>query len=205
MLLFAEYPHRKLSFAIITITLFLVMALLVKLVFFPDIEFVDTPVSAQPVFVGTKPPPFAQKSAELEKTSVLPPEVELTGIVYGANGQRLAIVSVNKTPELIVRIGDLIFAASTVTEINLNSLTYRHGSNLIRVVMQSRSPPSQGNVASETQIRSAQEVPDKDNTLPGFVKGTGPIRQQSPSDVENGNAEFRQAFEQKMKSFQLPP
>jgi len=150
--------------------------------------------TAQPIFNQVQSKPPAKESVVSEGEITPPPEIQLSGIVGGANGQQLAIISVNKAPELIVHVGDQIFASSTVTEINLDSLTYRHGSNLIRVAMKSHAPSSQGSAASNTE-----------NSQPGFAKSTGQIGQQRPSDAKNGNVEFRQAFEQKMKSLQQRP
>ena len=72
----------------------------------------------QPVLNATKSQLYSEKPLEPKKEVTSSPKVLLTGIVGGANRQRLAVVSVNKSPESIVRVGDPIFADSTVTEIN---------------------------------------------------------------------------------------
>lgn len=192
----ARPQRQKLAYVACAIALTILFALLSKGfgLFAEDGTDKAVAPTAPPVFNEAKSKQYSQARMVSESEITPPPEIQLNGIVGGANGQQLAIISVNKAPESMVRVGDLIFAASTVTEINLDSLTYRHGSNLIRVEMKSRAPSSQGSAASNTE-----------NTQPGFAKSTGQIGQQSPSDAQNGNVEFRQAFEQKMKSFQSRP
>ena len=159
----------------------------------------------QPVLNATRPQLYSAEPLTLKSVITPPPQVQLSGTVGGADGQRLAVVSVNKSPETVVRVGDAIFAASTVTEINQDSMTFRHGSNLIRVVMQDRVASPQGITSFAKPSTNELQVATKENTVPGLIANTGTAGPQSSDDLKNGNAEFRQAFERKMNSLQTRP
>ena len=161
--------------------------------------------TAQPVFNETKSKLPAQERGVSEIEITPPPKIQLSGIVGGADGHQLAIISVNKAPESIVRVGDQIFAASTVTEINQDSLTYRHGSDLIRVLVQGNAALTQTSAGSAKSASNEQPVAKQEDLLLGLMKITGTAGQQSSADSKNGNVEFREAFEKKMNSLQTRP
>jgi len=202
----ATRPTIKLVYATVAIAVVVTGVWVSKLKVFSGAKAEGPAVQVmQPVLNATKSQLYSEEPFEPKKEVTSSPQVLLSGIVGGANGQRLAVVSVNKSPESIVRVGDPIFADSTVTEINQDSLTYRHGSNLIRVVMQDRNVPPQGKVSTAQIPKNELDVPLKENTLPGFVASAGTAGQQSPANSKNGNVEFREAFEKKMKSLQTRP
>jgi len=202
----ATRPSVKLGYAAAAIALMFLGFWLLDVKIFSSAEAEKPAVQIkQPVLNAAQPRQYPVEPLTLKNEAATPPQVQLSGIVGGANGQRLAVVSVNQSPESIVRVGDPIFAASTVTEINQDSLTYRHGSNLIRVVMQDRNMPPQVKVSTAQIPKNEADVSPKENTLPGFVASAGTAGQQSPANSKNGNVEFREAFEKKMKSFQTRP
>ena len=201
-------PQRqKLAYAACAIALAIFTALVFKVfgLFAEDGFGKAAAPTAQLVFNETKPKLAAQEREISGNEITPPPKIRLSGIVGGADGQQLAIISVNKAPESIVRVGDPIFAASTVTEINLDSLTYRHGSNLIRVFIQGNTATSQTNVGLAKLVNNEQPVVKQEDLLPGLMKITGAAGQQSSVDSKNGNVEFREAFEKKMNSLQPRP
>jgi len=202
----ATRPSVKLAYAAVAIALVLSGFWVFEVKVFSSAKADDPAVQVkQPVLNATRPQLFLAEPLALKNEIVPPPQVQLSGIVGGANQQRLAVVSVNKSPESIVRVGDSIFAASTVTEINQDSLTYRHGSNLIRIVLQDRNAPSQGRASSGQLPNSELKVAAKENTFPGLIANTGTAGPQSSDELKNGNAEFRQAFEKKMNGLQPRP
>ena len=204
---FAGPQRQKLAYAacVIALAVFTVLVFKVFGLFVEDGPGKAVAPTAQPVFIETKSKLPAQGRAVSENEITPPPKVQLSGIVGGADGQQLAIISVNKAPELLVRVGDQIFAASTVTEINQDSLTYRHGSDLIRVFIQGNAAPTQTSVGSANPTSNKQPVARQEDLLPGFMKSTGTAGQQSSAESKNGNVEFRQAFETKMNSLQTRP
>ena len=202
----ATRPSFKLAFAAVAIALLFSVVWVAKVKVFGGAKADDPTVqSKQPVLNATKPHVFSEDPPVRKDEIGPPPQVELSGIVGGAEGQRLAVVSVNKSPESIVRVGDAIFAASTVTEIKQDSMTFRHGSNLIRVVMQDRPASPQGIASSTQALTNEPQVAIKENTVPGLKANTGTAGLQSSDESKNGNAEFRQAFEKKMNSLQTRP
>ena len=205
-LLPATRPSVKLAYAASAIALVLLGFWLLDVKIFSSAEAEKPAVELkQPVLNAPQAQLYSAEPLTLRSEVTPPPQVQLSGIVGGADGQRLAVVSVNKSPEAVVRVGDAIFAASIVTEIKQDSMTFRHGSNLIRVVMQDRRASPQG-IASSTQASTNEpQVATKENTVPGLMANTGTAGPQSLGDLKNGNVEFRQAFEQKMKSFQSRP
>jgi len=199
-------PSGKLAYFMVAVALVLSGFWLFEVKVFSSAKAEDPAVQVkQPVLNATRPQLYSAEPLKSKSEITPPPQVQLSGTVGGADGQQLAVVSVNKSAETIVRVGDTIFAASTVTEIKQDSMTFRHGSNLIRVVMQDRPASPQG-IASPTQaLTNEPQVATKENTVPGLTANTGIAGLQSSGEPKNGNVEFRQAFEQKMKSFQSRP
>ena len=202
----ATLPSVKLAYATVAIALVLSGFWVFEVMVFSSAKVEDPAVQVmQPVLNATRQQLYSAEPLTLKSEVTPPPQVQLSGTVGGEDEQRLAVVSVNKSPETIVRVGDTIFAASTVTEIKQDSMTFRHGSNLIRVVMQDRPASPQG-IASFTQaLTNEPQVATKENTVPGLMASTGTAGLQSSGESKNGNAEFRQAFEKKMNSLQTRP
>ena len=199
-------PSGKLAYFMVAVALVLSGFWLFEVKFFSSAKAEDPAVQVkQPVLNATQSQLYPVEPLALQNKGTTAPQVQLSGIVGGANGQQLAIISVNKAPESIVRVGDQIFSASTVTEINQDSLTYRHGSNLIRVVMQDRRAPPQSEASSAQLPTNELQIAAKEMSVPGFIANTGTAGPQSSDGLKNGNVEFRQVFEQKMKSFQSRP
>ena len=202
----ATRPGDKLGYAILAIALVLSGFWLLKVKIFSSAEAEKPAVQVkQPILNAAQPQQYPLEPMALKNEVTTPPKVQLSGIVGGVDGQRLAVISVNKSPEAVVRVGDLIFAVSTVTEINQDSLTYRHGSELIRVVMQNHKRPPQGEASSAQLPTNELQPVTNENAVSGFRTNTGTAGSQSSGDLKTGNVEFRQAFEQKMKSFQSRP
>ena len=201
----ATGPSGKLAYATVAVALMLLGFWVFEVKIFSSAKTEDSAVQVKhPVLNATRPQLYSAEPLTLKNEVIPPPQVQLSGTVGGADGQRLAVVSVNKSPETIVRVGDTIFAASTVTEIKRDSMTFRHGSNLIRVVMDDR-PASPQNIASSTQASTSEpQVATKENTVPGLMANTGIAGLQSSGESKNGNAEFRQAFEKKLNSLRPP-
>ena len=202
----ATRPSIKLAYTTVAVALALLSFWVFEVKVFSSTKVEDPPVQVkQPVLNVPRPQLNSAEPLMLKSEVTPPPQVQLSGTVGGVDGQRLAVVSVNKSPEIIVRVGDTIFAASTVTEIRQDSMTFRHGSNLIRVVMQDR-PASPKGIASSTQASTNElQVATKENTVSGLMANTGTAGLQSSGESKNGNADFRQAFEKKMNSFQQRP
>ena len=202
----ATRPSVKLAYATVAIALVLSGFWVFNLKVFSSAEAEKPAVQVkQPVLNVTQPQLYSAAPLTLKSEVTQPPQVQLSGTVGGADGQRLAVVSVNKSPEAVVRVGDTIFAATTVTEIKQDSMTFRHGSNLIRVVMQDRPASPQGIASSTQALTNEPQVATKENTVPGLMANTGTAGLQSSDESKNGNAEFRQAFERKMNSLQTRP
>lgn len=201
-----ESSRKKLVNAAFFIVLVVFLGLLSKVsgLFADDDRGSAIALATKPLVSETKSTPRLQERVKPENEIGPPPQVELSGVVGGAEGQRLAVVSVNKSLEAVVRVGDTIFAASTVTEIDQDSLTYRHGSNLVRVVIQDRKALPQNKASSAQLPNNELQVPAKENILPGFIANTGTGGQQSSVESKNGNAEFRRAFENKVNSLRSP-
>ena len=202
----ATRPSVKLAYATVAIALVLSGFWVFDLKVFSSAKAEDPAVQVkQPVLNAAQPQQYPVEPMALKNEVTTPPQVQLSGIVGGVDGERLAVVSVNKSPEAVVRVGDLIFAASTVTEIKQDSMTFRHGSNLIRVVMQDRVASLQGRAYSTQPSTNEPQVATKENTVSGLMANTGTVGLQSSGESKNGNAEFRQAFEKKMNSLQTRP
>lgn len=203
----AKPQNPKFAYAVWFIVLAVLLATLTKvLLLSADKGPGDaTAPTAQPAVSETKSKLRSPERVASETVSVPPPQVELSGVVGEADGQYLAIISVNKSPESMVRVGNLIFGVSTVTEINQDSLTYSYGSDFIRVALQNRKATPQAKASAERPPINELQDAAMQNTFPGFVANTSIARQQSSVDSKNGNVEFRQAVEQKMKSLQQRP
>ena len=195
----------KLAYAAVLVALVLSGFWVFKVMVFSSAKVEDPAVQIkQPVLNATQPQLYSAEPLMLKSEVTPPPQVQLSGTVGGADGQRLAVVSVNKSPETIVRVGDTIFAASTVTEIKQDSMTFRHGSNLIRVAMHDRLASPPGVVSSTQALTNEPQVATKENTVPGLMANTGTAGLQGSGESKNGNAEFRQAFEKKLNSLRPP-
>jgi hypothetical protein len=156
--------------------------------------------SADPPRIPPKPPSESAPSVSLPVSPtaaapapvVLPsaaPSVVLSGVVVGADGGNLAIVSVDRRPERMVRVGDDLANATTVERIDDDSMTYRFAGQQRRVEVQSAR-----NVAATAK----PEAPPK--PLPGFVVGAPTLARADGAGPGSGNDRFRQAVARKTQA-----
>ncbi len=123
--------------------------------------------------------------------------IRLAGVAVGVNQLRMGIISVNNKPDIVVRVGDLLEGSWAVAEIDVDSLTYQNDSRKIKVFVESVKDMYVNQMASLSKNKnSASEVVD--SPLPGFIKRSPSEFNVSMPVLPNGNAEFRQAVEQKM-------
>lgn len=117
------------------------------------------------------------------------PQVVLSGVVVGAGGGNLAIVSVDRRPETMLRVGDELTPSATVVHIDDGSMTYRFAGRQTRVQVQS----VRGASATAQSVAPARP-------LPGFVAGAPPLARPGGTEPGRGNDAFRQAVAKKAQA-----
>ncbi len=147
-----------------------------------------------PTGIDTRPAPIAQAVATPAPATSRPdtaalPTVVLGGVVAGSDHDNLAIASVDRGPQVLLRVGDSIGGTATVVRIDHDSMTYRSGGNEVRVFVR----PAPSAVATATP-----NPPVK--TYPGFVAAAPAIARANGAEPGSGNEAFRQAFETKMQA-----
>ncbi len=101
----------------------------------------------------------------------------------------MAIVSVDRRPEMLMRVGDALGASATVVRIDDASMTYRlAGKELSVVVKQSAS------------VTAAVQPIAPPKQYAGFVAAAPAIARGAGSEPGSGNAAFRQAVEKKFQA-----
>lgn len=150
------------------------------------------PVEAGPVPVAAVAPPApAMTGALLPPTPVATPiAVVLSGVVTGIDRQQLAIVSVDRGPVSLLRVGDSINGSSHVLRIDGESMTYRQGGSDVRVFV------SAGPGTPAVAAPAAAQV----KTYPGFVAAAPSIARASGTEPGSGNEAFRQAVDKKLQA-----
>jgi hypothetical protein len=137
------------------------------------------------------PRPSASTSTGLSAPGIAPiaPIVALSGVAMGADGGNLALVSVDRRPEMLLRVGDLLGPSATVVRIDADSMTYRFAGIERRVIVKpSDKAPAQPGPAAQPP------------RLPGFVPGAPAMARVNGLEPGSGNEAFRQAVEKKMQA-----
>jgi hypothetical protein len=144
--------------------------------------------SAAPAALAIAPP--AVPASWPAATASGAPSVVLSGVALGVDRGNVAIVSVNQGPDVLVRVGDAMTAATTVLRIDDASMTYRFANTELRVFVK----PLQANTAAAlTPI-----APPK--PMPGFVAGAPAMARAPGVEPGSGNEAFRQAVEKKIQA-----
>ena len=118
--------------------------------------------------------------------------VVVTGVAVGSDGRNLALVSIDRRPEMLLRVGDTMPGAATVVHIDDTSMTYRRGGVDFRVSVQA---------ALAAQAGVAMNAPDvHPKTYPGFVAGAPAMARAAGTEPGSGNDAFRQAIEKKLQA-----
>ena len=117
------------------------------------------------------------------------PSVVLSGVVVGVGGGNLAIVSIDRRPETMLRVGDAVSNTGVVSQIDENSMTYDVAGQPRRVVVEP------GRSVAATAKAAAPAKP-----LPGFVTGAPPMARASGVEPGSGNDNFRQAVARKAQA-----
>ena len=127
--------------------------------------------------------------AESASATPVAPGVVLTGVAVGIDGHNLALVSIDKRPELLLRVGDTMPGPATVVHIDDTSMTYRRAGIDFRVPVKA----AQAGVALAKPDAQAK-------TYPGFVAGAPAMARASGTEPGSGNDAFRQAIEKKLQA-----
>lgn len=139
---------------------------------------------------NTAPRPTVSSLAPAPVDAPAAPLVVLTGVVVAAGGVgNLAIVSVDRRPEMLIRVGDALGVAATVVRIDDDSMTYRIAGNELLVLVK-QSP----NVAATAKPHAAPKQ------YPGFVAAAPAMARGPGSEPGSGNEAFRQAVEKKFQA-----
>ena len=139
---------------------------------------------------NTAPRPAVSSLAPALASAPATPLVVLTGVVVAAGGGRnLAIVSVDRRPEMLIRVGDALGVAATVVRIDDASMTYRIAGNELLVFVK-QSP----NVSATAKPDAAPKQ------YPGFVAAAPAMARSPGSEPGSGNEAFRQAVEKKLQA-----
>lgn len=153
----------------------------------------------EPTPIAAVPAP-AVSDAPAEKAASDPPPpaaalrsplaIAVSGVVAGGR-ENLALVSVDRGPEMLLRIGDSIGGKATVLGIDGESMTYRYGDSDVRVFVSSRPG---------TPATPAPVAPAPVKTYPGFVAAAPSIARASGAEPGSGNESFRKAVEKKLQA-----
>lgn len=176
----------------------------------------STPAEIRSLKTGTESIPkvtLEKKSkvtnVALESESYAPLRIRLSGVVGGARGLALAVVSVNDTEDVILHVGDKLAGSSVVVAIDADSMTYRQGTREIRTFLQSvpeNSQPIALRTVAPTASGSASQTPNEELAkLPGFMPSGPPLHRNDGTETPNGNAMFKQAIEAKAASMRAQP
>lgn len=125
-------------------------------------------------------------------TTPVPPAVVLSGVAVHPDGSsNLAIVSVDRGPQTLLRVGDRLGSSAMVIRIDEASMTYRFAGNDLRVFV--TAPSARISSAAKPQTPSSDQ-------RPGFVADAPAIARANGSEPGSGNEGFRQAVERKMQA-----
>ena len=118
------------------------------------------------------------------------PLVVLTGVVVATGGRdNVAIVSVDRRPEMLMRVGDALGASATVVRIDDASMTYRLADKELSVV-----------VKQSASVTAAVQPIAPPKQYAGFVAAAPAIARGPGSEPGSGNEAFRQAVEKKFQA-----
>ncbi len=133
------------------------------------------------------------QSPSIDSTPFIAPaasNVVLSGVATSPDGSRLAIVSVDRSPETLLRIGDRLGPDATVVRIDDTSMTYRLAGSERRVLLKATQN------ASATPARSLQASP---TPTPAALAGAPAMARSGQGEPGSGNEAFRAAVAKKMQ------
>lgn len=145
---------------------------------------VDPPAHA----LAPGPAPPAMTAASVP--APLAPAVMLTGVAVGADARNLALVSIDRRPEVLLRVGDAMTASATVVHIDDTSMTYRQAGVDVRLAVK----PARAAAAAVAQAAAPP------TTYPGFMADAPPMARVNGREPGSGNDAFRQAIDKKLQS-----
>lgn len=147
----------------------------------------DSHLESAPKLVLASPPGATEGSAS--GATATAPVVILTGVAVNVDGSNVAIASVNRGAQTLLRVGDPIGPFASILRIDDASMTYRFAGRDLRVFVQAPQ-------------RVSQAAP-RQATPPAYLAVAGtPAPAASALGLEpgSGNAAFRQAVEKKIQA-----
>lgn len=114
--------------------------------------------------------------------------VVLAGVVTGGDGQRMALVSLDRGPQAVLRVGDALTRDAVVRRIDEQSITYHRLGVDVRVPLQAPAATAQA-LAAPLPVRAT----------PPAVDAPAPARGPD-GEPGRGNAAFRDAVARKRQA-----